>query len=180
MTNFEIPMKKLLAAALLCSAAATPVLAQNYRYYGALDYGTLSMNGSGSYSSPSILRLSGGYRFLPNVAGEAGIALIGDATANVPGGSRVNVSQSLLSAVAVGTVPINPNFNLFGKAGLGLHNGEINGLPDDLIFGFGGQFVLNPKLSFRLQYESLGRTKISSTTTRADLSLLSIGAIYNF
>jgi hypothetical protein len=173
-------MKKLLAAALLCSAAATPVLAQSNRYYGALDYGTLSMSGSGSYSSPNALTLSGGYRFLPNMAGEVGIAMIGDATANVSGGGQVNVSQSILSAVAVGTIPINPNINVFGKAGVGMHNGELNGLPDDLIFGFGGQFVLNPKLGFRLQYESLGRTKISNTSNRADLTRLSFGATYNF
>jgi len=173
-------MKKLLAAALLCSAAATPALAQNYRYYGALDYGTLNMSGSGSYSSPGALTLSGGYRFLPNVAGEAGITMIGDASANIPGAGRVNVSQSIVSAVAVATMPINPNFNVFGKAGVGIHNGEINGLPDDLIFGFGGQFVLNPKVGLRLQYESLGRTKISSTSNRADLTRLSFGATYNF
>lgn len=173
-------MKKLLAAALLCSAAATPALAQNYRYYGALDYGTLNMSGFGSYSSPGAVTLSGGYRLLPNVAGEVGITMIGDAIADVPGAGRVNVSQSIVSAVAVGTVPINPNFNLFGKAGVGIHNGEINGLPDDLIFGFGGQFVLTPTVGFRLQYESLGRIKISNTSTRADLSRLSIGATYNF
>jgi opacity protein-like surface antigen len=173
-------MKKLLAAALLCSAAATPVLAQSKRYYGALDYGTLSMSGSGTYSSPGALTLSGGYRYSSTVSAEAGLTLIGDASANVPGVGRVNVSQTILSAVAIGTVPINSNFNLFGKAGVGLHNGEVNGLPDDLIFGFGGQFLLNPKVSLRLQYESLGRTKISSTSNRADLSRLSFGATYNF
>lgn len=173
-------MKKLLATALLCSAAATPVLAQSNRYYGALDYGTLSMSGPGSYSSPDALTLSGGYNFLPNLAGEVGITLIGNATANVPGAAQVSVSQSILSAVAVGTIPVNPNVNLFGKAGLGMHSGEINGLPDDLIFGFGGQFLLNPKVSLRLQYESLGRAKISSTSTRADLTRLSFGATYNF
>jgi hypothetical protein len=69
-------MKKLLAAALLCCAAATPVLAQSYRYYGAIDYGTLDMSGSGSFSSPGALTLSGGYHFMPNVAGEAGITMI--------------------------------------------------------------------------------------------------------
>lgn len=173
-------MKKLLAAALLCSAAATPVLAQNSRYYGALDYGTLSMSGSGSYSSPGALTVSGGYHFLPNLDAEAGITLIGDATADVPGYNRAYVNQTIVSAVAVGTVPINPNFKMFGKAGVGIHNGDINGLPDDLIFGFGGQLLINSKVSLRLQYESLGRTKIQSTSSRADLSRLSVGAVYNF
>lgn len=173
-------MKKLLAVALLCSAAATPVLAQNSRYYGALDYGTLNMSGSGIYSSPGALTLSGGYHFLPNVDAEVGLTLIGDATADIPGTGRVNVNQSIVSAVAVGTVPINPNFNLFGKAGLAVHNGEVNGVPDDLIFGFGGQLLLDSKVSLRLQYESLGRARIPSTSNRVDLSRLSIGAVYNF
>jgi len=174
-------MKKLLAAALLCSAAATPVLAQSSRYYGALDYGTLSMSGTGSYTSPGALTLSGGYHFLTNLDLEAGLTLIGSATADIPGTGRVNVNnQSILSAVAIGTVPINPSTRLFGKAGLGLHNSEINGLPADLIFGFGGQVLLNSKTSLRAQYESLGRAKIPSTSTWADLTRLSIGVAYNF
>lgn len=172
-------MKKLLAAALLCSAAATPVLAQGDHYYGAVDVGTLTMSGPGSYSSPDALTLSAGYIFMPNLAAEAGVTLIGGATASVPGGGQVSVSQSIVSAVAVGTIPLDSNFSVFGKAGLGMHNGQINGVPDDLIFGFGGQFLLNSKISLRLQYESLGRAKISPTVS-ADLSRLAFGATYNF
>jgi hypothetical protein len=174
-------MKKLLATALLFSAAATPVLAQSTNsYYGALDYGPLNMSGSGSFSSPSALTLSAGYKYSSTLGLEAGLTLIGDASANLPGGGRVNISQSIASVVAVATVPLNREFNAFGKAGLGLHNGEINGLPDDLIFGFGGQYLLNARTSLRLMYESMGRAKIPSTSARADLSRLSIGATYHF
>lgn len=171
-------MKKLLAVALLCSAAATPVLAQSTRYYGALDYGTLNM--SGPWSSTDALTLSAGYQFAPHVAAEAGVTLIGASSANIPGTGRVSINQTLLSAVAVGVIPINPSFNLFGKAGVGLHNGTINGLPDDLIYGLGGQLLLNPKLSLRLQYESLGRTRVPNTTSWSELSRLAFGATYNF
>jgi opacity protein-like surface antigen len=174
-------MKKLLAAALLCSAAAAPVLAQSvHTYYGAVDYGTLNMSSSRPVSSPDALTISGGYRFLPNLAGEVGYTMIGDASINVPGTGPVGFSQSILSAVAVGTLPVEKNLNLFGKLGVGLHNNEINGIPDDLIIGFGGQFLLNQKVSLRLQYESLGRAKIPSTAYKADLSRLSFGATYNF
>lgn len=173
-------MKKRIATALLCSAALSPALAQNSRYYGALDYGTLSMSGPGTYASPGALSLSGGYRYLPHISLEAGLTLIGNATADIPGSGRVSVSQSIVSAVALGTAPVNAHINVFGKAGLGLHNGELNGLPDSLIFGFGAQVLLDPKTSVRMQYESLGRARIPSTSSRADLTRLSIGVTYDF
>jgi hypothetical protein len=174
-------MKKLFAAALLCSAVASPVLAQSVRtYYGALDYGSLNMSSSRPITSPTALTVSGGYRFMPNVAGEVGYTMIGDASINVPGLGPVGFSQSLLSAVAVGSLPVNKDITVFGKLGVGIHNGALNGIPDDVILGFGGQFLLNPKVSLRVQYESLGRTQVPSTTYKADLSRLSFGAIYNF
>lgn len=174
-------MKKLLATALLCGAAVTPALAQSSRYYGAVDYGTINMSGPGSYSSPDALTASVGYRYLPNVSFEGGLTMVGSATATTPpGNGRVSVSQSIVSAVAVGLFPINKDFNLFGKAGVGLHNGEINGLPDDLVLGFGGQFQINPKVSARVQYEILGKAKIPTTNDKADMTRLSIGATVNF
>jgi opacity protein-like surface antigen len=174
-------MKKLLAIALLSGAAAAPALAQSSHYYGAVDYGTVNMSGPGSYSSPDALTASVGYRYLPNVSFEGGVTLVGSATATTPpGGGRVSVSQTIVSAVAVGLVPINRDFSLFGKAGVGVHNGEINGLPDDLVLGFGGQFQINPKVSARAQYEILGKAKIPTTSDKADMTRLSIGAIVNF
>lgn len=173
-------MKKLLATALLCSATVTPVLAQNSRYYGAADYGTVNFSGPGSYSSPGALTLSGGYHFLTNLDLEAGFTMIGTATADVPGPGRVSISQNILSAVAIGKVPLNSSVNLFGKAGVGVHDGELSGLPDDLIYGFGGQILFDKRFSMRVQYESLGRTKVPSTSSRADMTRLSVGVTYDF
>lgn len=173
-------MKKLLAVALLCSAAATPTLAQSSRFYGAADYGTVSMSGPGSYSSPDGLTVSAGYRYLNNLNLEAGLTMIGSATADIPGPGRVSISQSILSATALGIVPINHNVNLFGKAGLGLHNGEISGLPDDLIYGFGAHFLVARNVNLRVQYESLGKAKIPSSNSKADMTRLSFGATLDF
>ncbi|MEQ1658634.1 MAG: porin family protein [Hylemonella sp.] len=173
-------MKKFLATALLCSATLTPALAQTSRYYGAADYGIVSFSGPGSYSSPGALTLSGGYHYLSNLDLEAGFTMIGNATADVSGPGRVSISQNILSAVAVGKVPLNSSINLFGKAGVGLHDGGINGLPDDLIYGFGAQILFDKQLSGRVQYESLGRAKVPSTSSKADMTRLSVGVAYNF
>jgi len=177
----NIAMNKFLAAALLCSAAAAPALAQSSRYYGAVDYGPINMSGPGSYSSPDALTASVGYRYLNNLNFEGGITMVGSATATTPpGGGRVSMSQTIVTAVAVGLLPVNREFSLFGKAGVGVHNGDINGLPDDLVLGFGGQYQINPKVAARVQYEMLGKAKIPTTSDKADMTRLAIGATVNF
>ena len=179
LNNHRNAMKKLLPALLLCGAVLSPAAAQNSRYYGAVDYGTVNYSGPGNYSSPGALTLSGGYNFLTNLDLEAGLTLVGDADADVPGPGRVDVSEHIIHAVAVGKVPLNPQITLFGKAGLGLHDGSINGLPDDLIYGFGMQVRFDRELSMRVQYESLGRAQVPGGGT-ADMTRLSLGLAYHF
>jgi hypothetical protein len=175
----NIATRKLLVTALLCSAAAAPALAQSSRLYGAVDYGTASISGY-SATSPGALTASAGYRYLPNLNFEAGITQFGSATAVAPGTGRVSINETMVSATAVGILPINRDVDLFGKLGIGLHNNEVRGLPDDLVFGFGGQVKITPQFSLRLQYESLGRIKIPTTNERTDISRLSFGAVVNF
>lgn len=171
-------MNQLFAAALLC--AATVAQAQSSRFYGAADYGAVSFNGPGTYSSPGALSVAAGYRHLNNLNFEAGLTLIGDTTATVPGPGRVNISQSIVSVTALGLVPLNQQVHLFGKAGVGLHNGEVNGLPDDLIYGFGVHVSVARKVQVRVQYESLGRAKLPSSHSKADMSRLAVGVSLDF
>lgn len=173
-------MKKLFAAALISSVATTALAQSSNPYYAAVDYGIINIGGSGASSSPSALTASGGYRFTPSLAAEAGYTLIGDVSVNTPGSGALSVSQSILSAAAVGTLPVSRDVNLFGKLGMGVHNGEMSGLPDDLIFGLGGQLILSSRASLRLQYENLGKSKLVSTLPKGELTRFSIGAIYNF
>ena len=107
------------------------------------------------------------------------MTLIGDATADIPGPGRVDVSEHIISAVAIGKVPINDKIRLFGKAGVGLHDGKVNGLSDDLIYGFGMQILFDRELSMRVQYESLGRTQLPGDRT-ADMTRLSVGLAFHF
>jgi opacity protein-like surface antigen len=173
-------MKKLLTATLLASACIVPAYAQSTHYYGAVDFGTINYSGSGSYSSPGAVTLSGGYHFLPNVDLEAGLTMINSSSATVPGKGRINIDQHIVSAVAVGHLPLNANLHVIGKLGLGSHNDEINGVPDDLIYGVGLQYLVDRKLSVRLQYESLGRAKAPDSGNKADMTRLALGVALNF
>jgi OOP family OmpA-OmpF porin len=178
-TTTHTTMKKLLTILVLCGAGLSSAWAQSSRYYGAVDYGTVNYSGPGSYSSPGALTLSGGYNFLTNLDLEAGVTLVGNASADLPGPGRVDVSEHIVHAVAIGKVPLNQQITLFGKAGVGLHDGEINGLPDDLIYGFGMQVRFDREFSMRVQYESLGRAQLPGGDT-ADMTRLSVGLAYHF
>ena len=173
-------MKKILAVAALLATAVAPAFAQGVKsYYGAVDFGSLSYPGS-----PNAVTVSGGYRVVPNWAAEAGYALIGDSTTNT-GFGTISVRQSLLSLVAVYTHPLEKNFSVFGKAGLGINNYSVSGTGAfagtsssstsiNPIFGAGGQYDINRQVGVRAQYEILGSANSSS------LSRVSIGATYNF
>lgn len=183
-------MKKSLAAALLCTAVVTPVLAQSDgHWYGAVDIGRLNMRNT-DYPDPGSLTLSAGYRFNRNVAAEGGITGYGKSTL-VDAFGTSTAQQRDMRFLAVGFLPLNQNFELFGKAGIGFHTVEMTGTgayagtynphtTTNVIVGFGGQVNFTPKFGMRLQYEALGKAKSSETDPGADISRLSVGGVLNF
>lgn len=183
-------MNKTLAAALLCTAAAAPALAQSQgHWYGALDFGTLTMKNS-NYPDPNTMSVTGGYRFSPNLAAEGGVLFVSDSTYTDTTGT-VNARQGGLQLAAVGFLPLSPSFELFGKAGLGFHTVKMTGTgayagtydpytTTNIIYGAGAQVNFSSRFSMRMQYEALGRAKSSATDTGADISRVSVGAMLNF
>ena len=184
-------MKKIAIAVLLSAFVVAPAFAANAgTAYMGLDYGTWSMSDNTGFSDPGVLTFSGGYRFTPNMAAEVGYAMAGDTTLSDPFGS-VTYKQSALKIAAVGTYPVNNQFDLFGKLGLAMVSGELSGTgfysfvnysatTNNLMYGLGGQFNVNPQFGIRLQYESLGKSKASSTATGVDVTVVSVGALFNF
>lgn len=183
-------MKRVLASALLGSTLLTPALAQQEgRWYGAVDLGTLKMENT-IYADPIALTVSGGYRFSRFLAAEGGVTGIGDSTVENSSGSRT-ARQGDTRFLAVGYLPLNPSIELFGKAGIGLHTTRIRGsgsysgttgphTTSNVIVGAGVQLNFNQRFSMRMQYESLGKAKSSDTDPGADLSRLSVGAMFHF
>jgi OOP family OmpA-OmpF porin len=108
-------------------------------------------------------KVFGGYRFNQNFALEGGYADLGEATFSIPGLASGSAEASTIFLNAVGMIPLNPQFSLFGKAGLHMwdakESGQVFGTPFsisddgvDLTFGLGvqanfGQFAL------RLEWE---------------------------
>ena len=180
-------MKKALLTLTLCAAASGPALAQHW--YGAVDIGTLNMRNT-IYADPGSVTVSGGYRFSPNLGAEAGVTAIGDTTFVDNNGSRT-ARQGDMRFLAVGFLPINPNFEFFGKAGLGLHTARVRGsgtydgttgphTTTNVIVGGGIQLNFNQRFGMRIQYEHLGKAKSSASDSGADISRVSVGGVLNF
>lgn len=108
-----------LSAAVAALAVAAPALAQDGpSYYGSLSYSNTSTDDIDADLGSITGRF--GAKFTPNlgVEGEASFG-VKDDTVNV-GGVPVEVDQNYDAAVyGVATLPVSPNFELFGRVGYG-------------------------------------------------------------
>jgi OOP family OmpA-OmpF porin len=133
------------------------------------------------------MKFFGGYQFNQNLAVEVAFVDLGKATySGTFGGSPVTggtVKTSGFNASAVGTLPLNPSFSLFAKAGIYtweakasdvtggvLFSGKEDG--GDLSFGFGGSYNVTKNFSLRAEWEQFEAVD--------KISLLSVGVAYKF
>lgn len=182
-------MKKFVAALLLSSVLAAPALAADPGFYGAIDLGRWSMKDS-NYADPGVFAISGGYRFMPQFAVEIGLLGAGESTLVYSGGTTT-ANQGAVTAAAVGILPLNDRVEFFGKLGLSFITAKVTGTgtyagvytketSTNLLLGFGGQVNFNKNLGLRLQVEGLGKAKASATDTGADVTVTTLGLVYNF
>ena len=181
-------MKKIAVALLLSAAISAPAFAANPNTaYVAVDYGTWTMANAGVLPNPGVLTLSGGYHFTQNVGVEVGVALVGDSTVFYPGG-QTTYSQSAVKAAVVGTLPVAPQLDVFGKLGFDAISGTLTDTfagststsTTNLMFGIGAQFNIDNHMGVRVQYEVLGKTKAQFNATGADVTSFSAGFVYTF
>jgi OOP family OmpA-OmpF porin len=174
-------MRKIIAAALISSAFATPAFAEGADgsgFYGALDTNTWSLNSKapGQDNLSMGFRIAGGYHFTRNWGAELGYAQSGNGTIN---GLDYHVESTQLAAV--GTYPLNDQFDLFAKLGVAANKlaGNTTGSKNDLLYGVGGQYNFNKQVGVRLQYEDIG--KVSDTPGYdSKASNIALGLAYNF
>jgi OOP family OmpA-OmpF porin len=108
-------------------------------------------------------KIFGGYRFNQNFALEGGYADLGESTFSIPGFASGSAEATTILLHAVGMIPLNPQFSIFGKAGLhrwdAKESGLILGVPFsesddgiDITFGAGVQANFG-RFSLRLEWE---------------------------
>ena len=221
MKNPTSPLRQLLIVVPALVLGSGPVLADAPGYYLGASFGKTSSNvgptQSASYTNPCAsatcstddgdkgLSLFGGYRFHRHLAAEAAYVDLGDTavigTSGVGGSSATRQETNGFRLVAVGLLPLDNGFTLFGKAGFYRWNSDVSfsgvgasysasesGFKPS--FGIGAEYALNKQFSLQLawdRYTALGKSTgalQSATgpvkTIDVDVDLLSFGVRYNF
>lgn len=126
------------------------------------------------------LKIFGGFKFTPNIAVEGAWIDLGEVSASGPGGSAT-VEADGFQIAAVGILPINPQWSLFGKVGAFMWDASATASSGasasddgtDIMFGFGGMWNITPQFGLRAEWE---RFDVDSE----DVDFLSVGIQFNF
>jgi hypothetical protein len=150
-----------------------------------------------------------GYRFMRYLAAELGLAQYGDLTASgradvlfqgqpefLP--TTVKLKNSISGPVfsAIGVVPFNDKFELFGRAGLLFASskveaveradgeviafGNAKGDSTELVLGFGFSWNINPMYSIRGEVQKIDGVGESGSTAKEDLMVSGLALIVRF
>lgn len=159
----------------------------------------LSVTTTRADDSATSWKLFTGYRFTPYWGIEAGYTDLGkyDFDGQViadPGIVRATFKAESWNLMAVGILPVNDTFEVFGKAGMGYWRTELeasgtfsaqnartvkaNGTSP--VFGVGATMRLMPKLQLRLEWERFHEIGEASGSGRSDIDMTSLGLQYTY
>lgn len=185
-------MKQTILFAMIAALAA-PMAAQAEGYYVGGNVGRaeqkVEASGVSFKENDTGFKLYGGYTFTKNFGIEGGYVDMGNAEKTGNGASVSSKPQSIYVA-ATGTLPLNDQFALFGKAGVATTHVKLTGsapgysvrTSDDRtspFVGVGASFALNQKVSFVAEYEYFGKiAKDGGDNIKANL--FSAGVRYKF
>ncbi|MDN2715614.1 porin [Janthinobacterium sp. SUN120] len=187
-------MKKQLFAAVVSAALAFPLFAQAEGFYAGANVGRselkLNVDGQGSEKDHKTgYKAYAGYDFTPNFGAEAGYVNFGKVKLYGEDASA-NLESSAFYVAATGTLPLNEQFSLFGKAGVTQNRAKPSNNKDFFdfdgsknktaaVFGIGAAYHFDKKLSLVAEYENFGKVfSVDGGNMKADL--LSIGLRYKF
>jgi len=200
--NFKgkIKMKKITLVALLSVCIATPALADNTgKFYIAADLGHASYSNTTvpaagpfaatTFPNPNMFTIAGGYHFSQMLAAEIGYTKFGDSTISYAGVGDATLGMHSVQVAAVGTYPLNPQFDLIGKLGFSNNTANLTGTggfasinssnsKTDLLIGVGAQYNVTSQTSIRVQYESFG--KFTNDTNPIKATAFTLGVASSF
>lgn len=176
----------LCSLAVLLGATALPAAAQGW--YAGISVGTTSVDvcddlvavgATSCDDTDSGLKLYAGNEISRNLGVELGWVDLGKVTASGPGGSA-KVEVDGFQIAALGILPVNPRFSVFGKVGLYLWDvsatgsgGSLSDDGSDIMFGLGLNWNLTQNLDLRAEWEQFD-------IDGDDVSLISAGVRLRF
>jgi OmpA-OmpF porin, OOP family len=149
-----------------------------------------------------------GYRFSRYFAAELGLAQFGSVETTgradaetedgtVPVGIKLGFSAGGPMLSAIGILPLNEKFELFGRLGYlftssereltsrvdgqaGALFGSIKGDSQDVVLGVGASYNVNQVYSVRLEYQQIDKLGESDTAGEEDVNVISVGMLMRF
>lgn len=128
-------------------------------------------------------RIFGGYNFNKNFGAELGYSELGKAKFSAAGVSG-DAKSTAWDVMAVGTLPLNQKFDLYGKLGWYFADTKTSGAlsssdsNNDFTFAIGGAYNFNKNLSARLEWQQY--TKVGSDSNNGDVDVIGVGVVYKF
>jgi OmpA-OmpF porin, OOP family len=175
------------------AALAAPLAAQADNAYFGANVGRAEQKISNDIDSTKEnttgFKLYGGYDFNRNVGIEGGYVDFRKVEKSALGYGASSKPESIYVA-ATGTLPLNDQFSLFGKAGVAFSHTKVDGwgpgFSDSVtnnqttpMIGIGASFAMDKKISFVAEYENFGKVaKDDGGDIKADL--LSFGVRVKF
>jgi outer membrane protein with beta-barrel domain len=157
---------------------STPAFSQDQGFYAGANFGQSKLKDacSGVAScddKDTSLSIFGGYQFNKNFGGEIAYTDLGKATA--PGAS---LEATGFEFSAVGTLPLNPQWSLYGKLGFFMWDADVNpgGFSEDgtdLTYAIGVRWNFAKNLAAQAQWQ---RYKLDDL----DVDVLGIGILFRF
>jgi len=183
-------VKKILAAALLSTVVATPVFAADsggYNYIGVSVGHTKTENpytGLGTMTKDTDTAagsLFGGYQFTKNW----GLELFYTSAGKLEFSTGSNISGTAYGFRAVGTLPINDAFSVYGKFGYADVKTDCNSCAvtgdkhNTVTGGLGGQYNVNKEVGITLGWDQY-ELSTGGGAAKPKTNIVSIGALYKF
>jgi OmpA-OmpF porin, OOP family len=158
-------MKKLIAAAALSALVAGPVAAQAYVGVGVGESKTENNNTS--------WKVYGGYQIDPIWGVELAYNNLDH---------RSGTDTDNLTLAGTGTLALNQNWSLIGKAGVAANrsSGSDFGNHSDLMLGAGVAYNLSKNVGLRLEYEDFGKLGANNNTGNFKAHNVALSLKYGF
>jgi OOP family OmpA-OmpF porin len=145
--------KKIIAAAAFATLASSAFAAQPNTFYAGVDGGSTKIDGFGDNKGSYGAFL--GYNFHENFAAEIGARRLGSWDVN-----GVDVDANQYAASIIGTLPLQNNFNVFGRLGYNKVKAEASfagrsASADDsgVLYGVGVGYNFTPTISGRIEFQ---------------------------
>jgi OOP family OmpA-OmpF porin len=133
------------------------------------------------------MKFIGGYRFNRNLGVEIGYTDLGEATES-GGGITATAEASAMELVAVGFLPLNPNFSIIGKVGMYRGDvdvsapgiGSVSESNTGLTFGVGVQWDFTKNLGVRGEWQRYADVGGDNIGGEFDVDVISVGVLWRF